>query len=150
MGRGHRPANHPAAPARDTIYSAAFSPDGRQVVTASGDNSKNTGEARVWDAATGQPLTPLFRHDSEVRFAAFSPDGRRDVTSSDDGKARVWAIAPDNRPAGDLKVRAEPLAGERVDATDGLVTLTEAECKPRWDELPSRTRPTFADPGLGV
>ena len=70
----------------------------------------------------------------------------------DDGKARVWAIAPDNRPAGDLKALAELLAGERVDATDGLVTLTEAECKPRWDKSDpaSGTRPTLPAPGLGV
>jgi WD40 repeat protein len=69
------------------VHSAAFSPDGRQVVTVSGN------EARVWDAATGQPLTPSLTHEGAVRSAAFSPDGRRVVTASVDGTARVWDTA---------------------------------------------------------
>ena len=39
--------------------SAAFSPDGKRIVTASLDKT-----ARVWDAATGQPIgEPLKGHD---------------------------------------------------------------------------------------
>ena len=35
----------------DAVSSAAFSPDGKRIVTASYDKT-----ARVWDAATGQPI----------------------------------------------------------------------------------------------
>src|SRR5207247_1258211 len=69
------------------VTDAEFSPDGRRVVTATGGKG---GEAGVWDAATGQPLTPPLRHRREVSNVAFSPDGRRILTSSWDGTARQW------------------------------------------------------------
>jgi len=55
------------------------------VVTASADRT-----ARVWDARTGQPVTPPLAHDGEVVMAQFSPDGLRVVTASEDFSARVW------------------------------------------------------------
>ena len=65
--------------------SAAFSPDGKRVVTASDDNT-----ARVWDAETGREIATLEGHDGSVLTAAFSPDGKRVVTASYDNTARVW------------------------------------------------------------
>ena len=67
------------------IESAAFSPDGRRVVTASRDHT-----ARVWDAVTGEAITGPIRHGDIVWKAVFSPDGLRVVTASQDGTARVW------------------------------------------------------------
>jgi WD40 repeat protein/serine/threonine protein kinase len=64
---------------------AAFSPDGRRVVTASRDHT-----ARVWDAVTGEAIVGPLRHGHIVWKAAFSPDGLRVVTASQDGTARVW------------------------------------------------------------
>ena len=46
---------------RAAVVSAAFSPDGTRVVTASFDKT-----ARVWDAATGKPLTSALEHQAEV------------------------------------------------------------------------------------
>ena len=60
------------------LKSAAFSPDGARVVTASRDNT-----ARIWDAATGQEIAALRGHQGWVKSAAFSPDGVRIVTASD-------------------------------------------------------------------
>jgi hypothetical protein len=67
--------------------SAAFSPEGARVVTASGDKT-----ARLWDAATGKQVAVLRGHDDLVRSAAFSPDGSRVVTASEDKTARLWDV----------------------------------------------------------
>ena len=67
------------------VVGAAFSPDGRRIVTASFDRT-----ARIWDTATARPLAILSGHDGSVISAAFSPDGRRIVTASQDKTARIW------------------------------------------------------------
>ncbi|HNQ91126.1 MAG TPA: protein kinase, partial [Verrucomicrobiota bacterium] len=64
---------------------AAFSPDGRRVVTGSID-----GAARVWDAATGEPLTPSLLHSNWVCWVTFSPDGAQVATACKDGRGRLW------------------------------------------------------------
>jgi WD40 repeat protein len=71
----------------DRVYDAAFSPDGKRVVTASSDHT-----ARLWDSATGKPLGPPLQHKEHVVAAAFSPDGKSVVTRSDNS-ARLWDSA---------------------------------------------------------
>ena len=86
-----------------SVLSAAFSPDGKRIVTASEDKT-----ARVWDAASGQPIgEPLKGHEDGVTSAAFSPDGKRIVTASWDKTARIWDAAT-GKPIG------EPLRGHEA------------------------------------
>ena len=59
-----------------SVVSAAFSPDGTRIITASGDT------ARLWDAASGKELAVLRGHEQSVVSAAFSPDGMRILTIS--------------------------------------------------------------------
>ena len=72
----------------DTVNSAAFSPDGSRIVTASDDKT-----ARIWDAATGKEVAVLRGHEDPVISAAFSRDGSRIVTASQDLTARIWDAA---------------------------------------------------------
>src|SRR5205823_2085699 len=54
------------------VNSAAFSPDGKRIITASDDNT-----VQLWDANTGKPVgEPLQGDDQNLKTAAFSPDGR--------------------------------------------------------------------------
>jgi WD40 repeat protein len=77
-------AESKAVPLMTGIRTAAFSPDGHEVVTAS-----TGGTARVWNADTGQQRLVL-KHDDVVTRAEFSADGRRIVTASNDHTARLW------------------------------------------------------------
>ncbi len=54
------------------VLQVAFSGDGRRVLTGSSD-----GTARVWDAVTGEVVSPVLRHNDAVRRASLTPDGRR-------------------------------------------------------------------------
>jgi eukaryotic-like serine/threonine-protein kinase len=69
----------------DQVVSAAYSPDGTRIATASYDRT-----ARIWDARTGAPLVVLYGHVGIVYAAAYSPDGTRIVTASADKTARIW------------------------------------------------------------
>ena len=84
------------------VNSAAFSPDGKFVLTASWDKT-----ARVWEAATGKAIGEPLRHEDWVISAAFSPDGKFVATASSDRTARVWETATG-------KAIGEPLRHESV------------------------------------
>jgi WD40 repeat protein len=66
----------------------AFSPDGRQVVSGSDDET-----VRLWDAATGAPLQTLEGHTGWVTSVAFSPDSRQVVSGSHGKTVRLWDAA---------------------------------------------------------
>jgi WD40 repeat protein/serine/threonine protein kinase len=71
------------AAAAGRMWSAAFSPDGRQVVAT------DDACARIWDARTHQLLFTL-PHGDTVYDARYSSDGARLVTASGDGAVRIW------------------------------------------------------------
>jgi WD40 repeat protein len=70
------------------IWSAAFSGDGRRIVTGT-----HALTAKVWDAANGKEQLTLKGHTEHIHAAVFSPDGRRIATGSADQTAKLWDAA---------------------------------------------------------
>jgi WD40 repeat protein len=67
-----------------SVRSVAFSPNGKQVVSGSNNNT-----VRLWDAATGALQQTLEGHSDSVSSVAFSPDGKQVVSGSDDNTVRL-------------------------------------------------------------
>jgi len=71
---------------KHSVSSVCFSPDGKQIVSGSGDIT-----ICLWDAASGQLVgSPLEGHRGWVRSVAFSPDGKQIVSGSDDATICLW------------------------------------------------------------
>lgn len=68
--------------------SAAFSPDGKTLVTA-GDNKAT---AVLWVTVTGQPRLTIPRADAPTDSVVFSPDGRVLLTTTDKGVG-LWDVS---------------------------------------------------------
>jgi WD40 repeat protein/tetratricopeptide (TPR) repeat protein len=96
MGKEAFPAIAFPAP----VVSLAFSPDGRRFLTIAYKSAMDMTEAelRVWDAATGEPLSQQpIGSEISPRPATFSPDGKRVLTICQDQCARIWDIRTANQ-----------------------------------------------------
>jgi WD40 repeat protein len=120
------------------LTAAAFSPDGRFVLTGSQDMT-----ARLWDVSTGKLVSVLRGHKGALQSVAFSPDGELMLTAGADEKARVWGAsmgqglsehvtAPKRTQVLSI-TRSDnadgaggPKAGEKIYSLDGRYLLTVA------------------------
>jgi WD40 repeat protein len=72
-----------------SISALRFLPDGRRLVTASGDHT-----CGQWDVATGEELQSLaLKHPDWVSWIDISTDGTLALTTCDDRQARLWRLA---------------------------------------------------------
>ncbi|WP_437205088.1 protein kinase domain-containing protein [Planctomicrobium sp. SH664] len=70
------------------VAAANFSPDGKQIITGSWDNS-----AKIWNVQTAQAVRRLENgHQGYINSVVYSPDGKRVLTASDDATAKLWNL----------------------------------------------------------
>ena len=73
---------HPAI-----VNRAAWTPDGKHVLSASAD-----GIVRTWDADVGKMVGPELHHGHDIRVIAISMDGSRAATGATDDAVCVWDL----------------------------------------------------------
>ena len=72
----------------EAVYAVAFAPDGKAVVTGSGDRS-----VRVWDSATGKEIKSFggaAGHQNLVLSVSISKDGSLIASGGSDNTAKIW------------------------------------------------------------
>ncbi|KAG6814797.1 hypothetical protein H0H87_007363, partial [Tephrocybe sp. NHM501043] len=67
------------------VWDIATSPDGKQVVSGSNDQT-----VCIWDALSGDLVKKLKGHTSSVLSVAFSPDGNQVLSGSSDQTVCIW------------------------------------------------------------
>ena len=69
-----------------SVYSVAFSPDGKTIATGSLDTT-----VKLW-SVDGRELKTFTGHSDRVYSVAFSPDGKTIATGSKDKTVKLWSV----------------------------------------------------------
>ncbi|MCL2265325.1 MAG: hypothetical protein FWC22_04705, partial [Treponema sp.] len=73
------------------VNSVCFSPDGRQIISGSSDNT-----VKLWETATGRETRIFSGHKEWVITVAMSPDGRQILSGSRDTSINQWNVSSGN------------------------------------------------------
>jgi WD40 repeat protein len=128
------------------VAGAAFSPDGTRVITAS---KRDLQVARIWNARTGDAVTPEFSQYGKLTVAAFHPSGTRVVLATADDCAEIRDTATGELIGSPLQHR--DVTTSACFSSDGtLIATTSADKTARvWSAATQRpASPLLAHPDI--
>lgn len=70
-----------------TVYTVAWSPNGRSIATGSADKT-----VQVWDAKTGNQVSRYTGHTGSIWTLSWSPDSQHVVSGSNDKTVHIWDV----------------------------------------------------------
>ena len=100
---------------------AQWSLDGRFIVARSDENV-----VRVWDASTGEPVTPLLKHNGYVRLAHLAANNRL-LTLTMPDLLRAWDLTETRLPADVIRDYTRLISGRQFNAAGLIVPLKPAD-----------------------
>jgi WD40 repeat protein len=113
----------------ETVYSVAFSPDGKTLASGDADDT-----VQLWDVATHSELgDPLTGDANWVTTVAFSPDGRTLASGSADGTTRLWDVATRQQIGEPLSGNAASVYSVAFSADGKTVAAGTAKNMRFWD-----------------
>jgi len=71
----------------DSVNALALTPDGKQVISASDDNT-----LKVWDLSSREVIATFTGHSNSVNAVAVTPDSKQVISASDDNTLKVWNL----------------------------------------------------------
>jgi WD40 repeat protein len=127
---------------KSEVSDAAFSLDGRYVLTSSSDQT-----AKLWNARSGALLKTLSGHKKYVNSVALSRDGTQVLTGSRDGTAKLWD-ARTGALLNTIMVSTETWVSNAVFSPDGrfVLTTSPASAAKLWDVRLGKLQMTLGDP----
>jgi hypothetical protein len=123
------------------LVGAEFSSDGRRIVTSSSSGF------RIWDLATGQPLSalvPLGREGPRSGGGLWSTAADRYILL-DQGQVVVHDLSPDRRSIDQLQRMTSVLSGRRVNQRGNVETLSPDQLQQQWEDCREPLRDRLKD-----
>ncbi|HKR64000.1 MAG TPA: WD40 repeat domain-containing protein, partial [Thermoanaerobaculia bacterium] len=129
------------------VWSIAFSPDGRSLVSSHAD-----GAVLIWDVAERERIASLNEHSGAVRAVAFSPDGRTVASAGEDRTVTFWDTRLGTKRAifTDHATRVTAIAFSRAGDFGSIDLDGTAVLRRGMEKRPRLVVPYRSAPGLAI